>query len=104
MERIDARSLQAQLRNPDLQLLDVRERWEFAIAHISGSTHIPMDEVPAQVDALDPQRPIAVICHHGMRSLHVAQFLESHGFARVINVEGGIDSWARDIEPDMSRY
>lgn len=104
MESIDALSLQKRLRERDVQLLDVREAWELAIARIPGSTHIPMGEVAARLDTLDPQQPVAVICHHGMRSLHAAQFLESQGFVQVFNVDGGIDAWARDIDEDMSRY
>lgn len=104
MDTVDVRSLQARRREPGLQLLDVREEWEYAIAHIEGSIHIPMGEIPARLDEIDPERPVAVLCHHGMRSLYVARFLESHGFGRVTNVEGGIDAWARDVEPGMARY
>lgn len=85
-------------------LLDVRQPWEYDIAHIEGSTLLPLDQVPTLVNREDPDREIVVICHHGVRSQHAARFLEHHGFARVINLAGGVDAWAREVDPDMPLY
>ena len=85
-------------------LLDVREAWELAICGIPGSQSIPMQQIPRALHLLDPQRPIVCICHHGIRSYQVARFLELQGFRRVINLEGGIAAWARDVDPGMATY
>lgn len=104
MERLDVDAVRGALDENTLTLLDVREQWEFELAHVEGSVHIPMGEVPLRAAELDPDQPLAVICHHGMRSLQVALFLEQQGFSRVMNVEGGIDAWARRLDPEMPRY
>jgi rhodanese-related sulfurtransferase len=88
----------------DPLLLDVREPWEFNICRIEGSQLIPMGHIPGSLPALDPQRETVVICHHGIRSRQVAMYLEHMGFARVINLAGGVDAWARDVDRQMSTY
>ncbi|HXM81916.1 MAG TPA: rhodanese-like domain-containing protein [Burkholderiales bacterium] len=85
-------------------LLDVREPWEYQTARIEGSTHVPMREVPARVAELDPDKEVVVICHHGGRSLQVALFLEKQGFAHVHNLVGGVDAWARTVDPAVPVY
>lgn len=85
-------------------LLDVREPWEFQTCAIAGSRPLPMSEVPARKDELDPQAEVVVICHHGGRSLQVAAFLERSGFARVHNLAGGVDAWAKTVDPSMPVY
>ncbi|MEA1048866.1 rhodanese-like domain-containing protein [Lamprobacter modestohalophilus] len=85
-------------------LLDVREPWEHAICRIPGSELLPMRQVPANVGQLDQERPVVVICHHGIRSQQVARFLEHQGLKRVINLRGGVAAWASDIDPKMPTY
>ncbi|MGH9962218.1 MAG: rhodanese-like domain-containing protein [Pyrinomonadaceae bacterium] len=85
-------------------LLDVREDWEYQICHIQGSRNYPVSQVPALLQELDPDARTVVICHHGVRSQHVAEFLERSGFTEVCNLEGGIDAWAREIDPQMPTY
>lgn len=85
-------------------LLDVREPWEFQTCHIEGSLHIPMGQIPQNFRQLDPTRETVVICHHGMRSLQVSQFLEKAGFSKVINLTGGVDAWSREVDPNMPVY
>ena len=85
-------------------LLDVREPWEFRVCQIEGSQLIPMGQIPTSLKALDPQRETVVICHHGIRSRQVAMFLEYQGFADVINLAGGVDAWARDVDRKMATY
>ena len=85
-------------------LLDVREPWEVAIARLPGSLNIPMGEIPSRVDEVDAARPVVCICHHGVRSMHVAWFLAKHGFDPIYNLAGGIDAWAREVDPDCPTY
>jgi rhodanese-related sulfurtransferase len=86
------------------QLLDVREQWEWDTARIDGATLIPMREVPARVAELDPGSDVVAICHHGARSQQVAMFLEKNGFARVHNLQGGVDAWSRTVDPAVPLY
>lgn len=85
-------------------LLDVREPWEYELCHIEGSQAMPMGAVPARCNELDPEREIVVICHHGGRSAQVAMFLERQGYARVINLAGGVAEWASRVDPKMAQY
>ena len=97
--------LKARLSSPDVPvMLDVREPWELQTASIENSTHIPMRELSARMAELDPDMEIVVICHHGSRSLQVAHFLERSGFDRVYNLTGGVDAWARTVDPSMPVY
>ena len=90
--------------NPAPVLLDVREPWEVALGTLPGAVTIPMGDVPARVDELNPEQPVVCICHHGMRSLRVAQFLQARGFADVINLAGGTDAWSREVDPTLPSY
>ena len=85
-------------------LLDVREAWEHAICGLPGARQLPMNAVPARTDELDPAADTVVICHHGARSFQVGMFLERRGFARVYNLLGGVDAWAREVDPSMAVY
>jgi rhodanese-related sulfurtransferase len=89
---------------PAPQVLDVREGWEVATAALPGALTIPMGEIPGRLDEIDAQRPVVCLCHHGMRSLRVAHFLESRGYSQVMNLEGGIDAWARLVDPSLPTY
>ncbi len=82
-------------------LLDVREPWEVAIGHIPGSVFIPLHEIPARHAELDAQAAIIVMCQVGGRSQRAAEFLAARGFARVSNLRGGIEAWARDVDPSL---
>jgi rhodanese-related sulfurtransferase len=88
----------------DFVLLDVRDDDEIQTASIDGSVHIPMAEIPARFMELDKQNDIAVLCHHGGRSMRVAAFLAMQGFPKVYNVDGGIDAYARQIDTTIARY
>ena len=85
-------------------LLDVREPWETSAVRLPGARLIPMNTVPARLAELDPDAEIVVYCHHGMRSWNVAAFLAQRGFTKVSNLTGGIDAWARRVDPAMRRY
>jgi rhodanese-related sulfurtransferase len=88
----------------DAVLLDVREAAELAIAAIPFAQHIPMGEVPGRSSELDKNKTIVVMCHSGMRSMQVARYLRAHGFARVMNLTGGIDAWSQQIDNSIPRY
>lgn len=85
-------------------LLDVREPWEFERCHIPGALSVPMNTIPSRLAELDPDAQYVCICHHGMRSMQVAAFLESRGYTDVINLAGGVDAWAQQVDPSMARY
>ncbi len=85
-------------------LLDVREPWEWELCHVAGAVHIPMGQIPARRAELPADRPVVVMCHHGMRSHQVAQFLEAEGHADVANLVGGIDAWARSVDTGLALY
>jgi len=85
------------------QLVDVRESWETEIAAIDGALNIPMNEIPARYGELDMARPVAVVCHSGVRSARVAGFLLQQGFSRIANISGGIDQWSIEIDPAIPR-
>jgi rhodanese-related sulfurtransferase len=89
----------------DVLLLDVREPWEYEAARIDGSNHIPMGEIPARFNQeLDPESHIVVVCHHGVRSMNVTAWLRQQGFEKVQSLRGGIDRWAREIDPTVPLY
>jgi rhodanese-related sulfurtransferase len=85
-------------------ILDVREPWENAICKLADSQLLPMREIPARWKELPRDRDIVVLCHHGMRSLQVANFLRSMGLSRLYNLSGGIAAWAVQVDPAMARY
>ena len=89
-------------------LFDVREPAELVAASVPAGTFdlrtIPMGSVPARLAELDPDQPIACLCHHGARSMQVATYLSNQGFGHVVNVAGGIDAWSLELDPTVPRY
>jgi adenylyltransferase/sulfurtransferase len=85
-------------------ILDVREQWEYDLAHLADSTLIPLNTIPTQGKALDPSLEYAVLCHHGMRSEMAANWLAQNGFSRLINIDGGIDAWSLEVDASVPRY
>ncbi|QMT40927.1 rhodanese-like domain-containing protein [Neisseria shayeganii] len=85
-------------------LLDVREDDEVAFCRLPGSLHLPMHLVPLRHNELPDDQAIVVYCHHGIRSLQVARFLEHAGFDELYNLSGGIDAWSQLIDPELPRY
>ena len=86
------------------QFIDVRTPEEFALARVPGALLMPMDEVATRSLELDPDSPVLIICHHGIRSMRVAMFLKSRDFEDPINVTGGIDRWSLEQDPQIPRY
>ena len=91
-------------RGEAFELVDVREPWEHAIARLPDAVLMPMGGFPRAAEALDPARPVVVACHHGMRSLAVADWLKANGFRRVWNLAGGIDRWSAEVDASVPRY
>jgi rhodanese-related sulfurtransferase len=85
-------------------VLDVREARELDVCKLEGALHIPMAEISARTDDLPTDQLLGVICHHGARSQMVVDFLRSAGFDNAVNLDGGIDAWACDVDPSMPRY
>ena len=85
-------------------LLDVREPWEVALGALPEAMTIPMNELPDRVESLPADRPLVVLCHHGQRSGQVTAWLQRLGYDNAVNLEGGIDAWARTIDPAMPTY
>ena len=103
---ITAEAFAQRLLQPDAPvLLDVREPWEYEIAHLPGSLLMPMGDVPSRVHAeLDPDEPVVVVCHHGARSLNVTMWLRNQGFEQAQSLAGGIDGWSRTVDGSVPRY
>ena len=92
----------------DAIVLDVREIAELTTAGVKPEgfalVHIPMNEIPGRLGQLDPGRAVAVLCHHGARSMRVAMFLQANGFDTVANIAGGIEAWSQELDPSVPRY
>lgn len=105
VSEISVMDLSRRIAEPDAPVvLDVREPQEIALARFPGALEIPMQSVPSRMDELDRNAEIFVLCHHGMRSAHVADYLAEQGFTRIGNVTGGIDAWALFVDPSVPRY
>ena len=100
---IDVLKLKNMLDNNEVILLDVREPYEVEICNVNGSLFIPMNEIPKNVELLDKEKRYAVMCHSGVRSLHVANYLNSQGYS-ALNVIGGIDTWSLSVDKNLKRY
>ena len=85
-------------------ILDVREPWELAICGLPGARHIPLNEIPARFSELDATSAIIVVCKGGGRSRRAAKYLTARGFSRVSTLAGGIDAWAREVDPALPTY
>lgn len=104
MRRMSALELSEYLDSTEPVLLDVREPWEFEICHIPGSINIPMAQIPQRLDLFNSNQEAIVICHHGVRSLQVIQYLAAQSFGNLTNLDGGVDAWARQVDASMALY
>jgi rhodanese-related sulfurtransferase len=91
-------------RKENFLLLDVREPWEFEICRIEGAKLIPLRTIPAQLQGLAAEKEIICYCHHGMRSLDVARWLQGQGIAGAKSMAGGIDRWSIEVDAAVPRY
>jgi rhodanese-related sulfurtransferase len=91
-----------------LQLIDVREPEELAIASLSQFQNLPLSQFAqwsGQIQAhLNPTTETIVMCHHGMRSAQMCHWLINQGFTNVKNLSGGIDAYSTAVDPTVPRY
>ena len=105
MDQITPQELKARLDRRDaLVLLDVREDWERELCRLPGAVHIPIEEIEFRTEELNPEDEVVVFCHQGVRSAAVAVYLRQLGFTKAVNLVGGLDLWARTVDPAMRRY
>jgi rhodanese-related sulfurtransferase len=105
MDEITPQELQARLASPVRPLLlDVRQDWETRLCRLENAVHIPIEEIELRADELNAADDIVVYCHQGVRSAAVAEYLRQRGFKSVKNLRGGLDYWARTVDPSMRRY
>jgi thiazole biosynthesis adenylyltransferase ThiF len=101
---VDPKELSRLMAQADAPLLlDVRERWEWNVAHIEKATLLPLSELEDKVDELDRDTPMVILCHHGQRSAMAAEWLRAQGF-QAQNLVGGIDRWSVEVDPAIRRY
>jgi adenylyltransferase/sulfurtransferase len=89
-------------RGEDVVLIDVREPYEWNAGHIGSATHIPLNQVPQRLGDIPRDREIVMICRSGARSAHAQEFLKRSGYARVKNLAGGMQRWAREVDPNVN--
>lgn len=86
------------------RLVDVREQAEWDIVHLDGGRLLTDDLLDEIVQEWSTDTPIVCYCHHGIRSLNAAVFLQQKGFTNVSSMRGGIDAWSREVDPSLPRY
>ncbi|MFM8655238.1 MAG: molybdopterin-synthase adenylyltransferase MoeB [Verrucomicrobiota bacterium] len=85
-------------------LIDVREPHEFQISRIPGSTLIPLGDVPKRWQEIPSDKEIVIHCKAGIRSAKALLFLQQQGYKNLVNLKGGIDAWAEEVDPSLPRY
>ena len=84
-------------------LLDVREKFEYQISNLNG-TLIPLQQLKDRLDELDKDKEIVVMCRSGSRSVTACDTLQKNGFENVVNLKGGVNAWAKEIDSSMPVY
>jgi rhodanese-related sulfurtransferase len=85
-------------------ILDVREPWEVAICALPNSINIPLGMIPSRAAEIPEERRVVALCHHGMRSLQATRWLRGRDRENIVNLQGGIDAWSRQIDPSVATY
>ncbi|HEX6159324.1 MAG TPA: molybdopterin-synthase adenylyltransferase MoeB [Thermoanaerobaculia bacterium] len=88
-------------RGDELVLVDVREPYEWEAGHLPQATHIPLQQVPRRLDDIPKEAEIVMICRSGGRSANAQQFLKQNGYAKVLNLVGGMSRWSHDVDPSV---
>jgi rhodanese-related sulfurtransferase len=105
VREVTPRELAERLQRGDaMEVIDVREPYEWRIAHLEGARLIPLGRFGADWSSLPRDRDIVVYCHHGTRSQAAAEFLVARGYDAVWNLAGGIDRWSTDVDHGLPRY
>jgi rhodanese-related sulfurtransferase len=91
-----------------LQLIDVREPQEVAIARLEGFENLPLSEYAEWSEQIrthfNPEAETLVLCHHGIRSAQMCEWLVTQGFTHVKNITGGIDAYSIVVDRSIPRY
>jgi len=87
-----------------IKLIDVREKWEYQIAKLENAELVPLGEFVAYSRNLNHEDKIVIYCHHGVRSFNACNYLFENGFKDIVNLEGGIDAWSREIDNSIPVY
>ena len=103
-EILPARLAERLARGEQLEIIDVREPYEWQIAHIPGARLVPLDRIGAEIPRLDKSRETILYCKVGARSMYAARQLADAGVAEVRNLAGGILRWIDEVDPTMTRY
>ena len=102
---VTARDLAREMEgNAGLVLIDVREHIEWEICRIPGAILIPLGALPERLGEIDGHHDIVTHCHTGVRSMQALEILRAAGFGRVRSLQGGIEAWSNDVDPDVARY
>lgn len=102
---LSVEQLQEKLTNHEkICLLDVRQDWEYDLCSLPASLHIPLTELEDRLGEIPTSYPVVVICHHGVRSQQAGGTLIKAGFKTVFSLAGGLDAWARQIDPTIGVY
>jgi adenylyltransferase/sulfurtransferase len=91
-------------RGEDIDVVDVREEYEWNIGRLPGARLIPLGKIPSEVESFDPHRETVLYCKSGVRSLHAARQLMSAGIGNVVNLSGGIVRWREEVDPNLPEY
>jgi rhodanese-related sulfurtransferase len=102
-DEITPKDLKARLdAGEDIDIIDVREDWEVAIGKVTPSIHIPMNSIPDRIHEISMDKPVVILCHSGNRSFQVSQWLTMQGYENVMNLDGGITRWSKDVDPSIN--
>jgi rhodanese-related sulfurtransferase len=106
MKQLTPQALSEYLQNTTPVMIDVREAHELVHGMIEGAKHIPMNDIPLRIDELEPAKSetVVLICRSGKRSAQVGQYLEHLGFNDIINLDGGMNGWASEVDTSMTVY
>ena len=106
MEEITATELKQRLdQGDDLQIIDVREDYEVAVARLPNAVHVPLAQVLSRMNEIDPNRETVVFCKMGGRSARAIEALQRSGFTgKLINLKGGIIGWSNEVDPSVPKY
>jgi rhodanese-related sulfurtransferase len=113
LPEIDVKTLAEKLKSEEeFVLLDVREEDELLLAKISDKrmVHLPLSKLASEgnsalpASARNPDQKVYVICHHGNRSMQVTRWLMKLGLGNIVNVRGGIDDYARQVDRSVGMY
>lgn len=92
------------IKTAKVRLIDVRETWEYDLAHIAQSELMPMSIFPRFLPMLGKDEKLIIVCHHGVRSNSVCEYLEDNGYDNLFNLSGGIDAWSKEVDPSVPLY